>query len=117
MTGTGPASAVYTIHDKELKAAQDPREVRRSLEASYSEKGSVYRAATAFGVDDIIEPPEARPHRGPRDGLRQASTSAWKENASVSVVKSVVGQLSGARIPPRLVHPGPSASADAARHW
>jgi len=60
MTGTGPASAVYTIHDKELKAAQDPREVRRSLEASYSEGGSVYRAAAAFGVDDIIEPPETR---------------------------------------------------------
>lgn len=60
MTGTGPSSAVYTIHDKELKAAKDPKELRSSLEAFYNEKGSVYRAAAVFGVDDVIEPPQSR---------------------------------------------------------
>ena len=62
MTGTGPSSAVYTIHDKELKAAADPRAHARALEAQYGEKGSVYRAAAVLGVDDVIEPADTRRH-------------------------------------------------------
>lgn len=60
MTGTGPSSAVYTVHARELKAAENPEERRRELEAHYSEKGRVYRAAAAFGVDDVIEPADTR---------------------------------------------------------
>lgn len=60
MTGTGAASAVYTIHAKELEAADDPGARRRALEAAYNDKGSVYRAAAVLGVDDVIEPPDTR---------------------------------------------------------
>lgn len=60
MTGTGPSSAIYTVHDKELKASENPRELQRSLEAFYNDRGSVYRAAAVFGVDDVIEPPQTR---------------------------------------------------------
>lgn len=62
ITGTGPASAVYTIHDKELRAAADPGTVRRALEARYSDRGAVARAAAVFGVDDVIEPAQTRAH-------------------------------------------------------
>ncbi len=62
MTGTGPASAVNTIHARELTAAEDPRALRRTLEAGSAARGSVYRAAAAFGVDDVIEPPDTRRH-------------------------------------------------------
>jgi acetyl-CoA carboxylase carboxyltransferase component len=60
MTGTGPASAVYTIHEKELKSASDPERRRAELEQMYNDRGSVYRAAAAFGVDDVIEPQNTR---------------------------------------------------------
>jgi len=60
MTGTGAASAVYTIHAKELAAAEDPRALGRSLEAVYNDRGTVYRAAAVLGVDDVIEPSETR---------------------------------------------------------
>jgi acetyl-CoA carboxylase carboxyltransferase component len=60
MTGTGPTSAVYTVHSKELQGADDPEQLQRELEARYSSQGSVYEAAAVGGVDDIIEPPETR---------------------------------------------------------
>lgn len=60
MTGTGPSSAVYTVHARELQAADDPDARRRELEAHYNQSGSVYGAAAAFGVDDVITPEETR---------------------------------------------------------
>ena len=51
---------MYTIHAKELEAADDPPARRRALEAAYNDKGSVYRAAAVLGVDDVIEPPDTR---------------------------------------------------------
>lgn len=60
MTGTGPTSAVYTVHSRELQEVRDPDQLQAELEAKYSSQGSVYEAAAAFGVDDIIEPPETR---------------------------------------------------------
>lgn len=60
MTGTGAAAAVNTVHDKELRASPDPAARRRELERYYGDRGSVYRAAAAFGVDDVIEPAETR---------------------------------------------------------
>lgn len=60
MTGTGPASAVQTIHAGELQAAADPATLRRSLQALYEDRASIYRAAAAFGVDDVIEPAATR---------------------------------------------------------
>lgn len=60
MTGTGPSSAVYTVHARELEAADDPEARRRDLEAGYNQSGSVYGAAAAFGVDDVIAPGETR---------------------------------------------------------
>lgn len=61
-TGTGPASAVYTVHARELEAADDAEQRRRELEAHYSQTGSIYRAAAAFGVDDVIAPQDTRRH-------------------------------------------------------
>lgn len=61
-TGTGPASAVYTVHARELAAADDAEQRRRELEAHYSQTGSIYRAAAAFGVDDVIAPQDTRRH-------------------------------------------------------
>ena len=60
VTGTGPTSAVYTVHSRELQEVHDPDQLQAELEAKYSSQGSVYEAAAAFGVDDIIEPPETR---------------------------------------------------------
>ena len=60
LTGTGPASAVLTIHDKELRASDRPADLRRTLEAQYRERGSILRAAAVFGVDDVIEPQDTR---------------------------------------------------------
>lgn len=60
MTGTGPRSAVNTIHARDLAAAEDPRAVRDDLEARYSRTGSAFRAAATFGIDDIIHPAETR---------------------------------------------------------
>ncbi len=60
MTGTGASSAVYTIHARELAAADDPRALRARLEALYDQRGSVYRAAAALGVDDVIDPADTR---------------------------------------------------------
>lgn len=71
MTGTGPASAVYTIHDKELRDAPDPERRRAELERMYNDRGSVYRAAAVFGVDDVIEPQDTR--RWLIDALEMAS--------------------------------------------
>lgn len=60
MTGTGPSSAVYTVHRRDLQTASDAEQQRRKLEAQYSRQGSVYGAAANFGIDDIIEPAETR---------------------------------------------------------
>jgi acetyl-CoA carboxylase carboxyltransferase component len=60
MTGTGPSSAVYTVHARELAAADDPETRRHELEAGYNRSGSVYGAAAAFGIDDVIAPEETR---------------------------------------------------------
>ncbi len=60
MTGTGPSSAVYTVHARELEAAKDPELRRRELEDGYNRSGSVYGAAAAFGVDEVITPEETR---------------------------------------------------------
>ena len=57
-TGTGPASAVNTIHARELAQADDPSARRRELEAQYNQAGSVLRAAKTFGIDDVIRPDE-----------------------------------------------------------
>jgi acetyl-CoA carboxylase carboxyltransferase component len=60
LTGTGPASAVFTIHSKELAAASDPNALRTQLEAQYSATGSAYRGAMSFGIQTIVEPQETR---------------------------------------------------------
>lgn len=60
LTGTGPSSAVFTVHAKELERAADPDKLRQELEAKYSATGSVYRAAATFGVHEIIEPKDTR---------------------------------------------------------
>lgn len=60
MTGTGPSSAVFTVHSRELQASDDPASLQRDLEARYTRTGSVYRAAAAFGVHEIIAPDETR---------------------------------------------------------
>jgi acetyl-CoA carboxylase carboxyltransferase component len=60
MTGTGPSSAVFTVHSKELKAAADPQQLQQELESNYTQTGSIYRAAAAFGVHAIIPPGETR---------------------------------------------------------
>jgi len=60
LTGTGPASAVYTVHAKELAAAENAEELRNRLERQYSETGSAYRGAMSFGIQSIIEPADTR---------------------------------------------------------
>ncbi len=60
MTGTGPSSAVFTVHSKELKSAADPKLLQQELEAKYTQTGSIYRAASSFGVHEIIAPQETR---------------------------------------------------------
>lgn len=60
LTGTGPASAVYTVHAKELAAAENAEELRGALERKYSETGSAYRGAMSFGIQSIIEPQDTR---------------------------------------------------------
>lgn len=77
MTGTGPASAVYTIHSKELESASDPERRRAELEQMYNDRGSVYRAAAAFGIDDVIEPQDTR--RWLIDALEMASGRMTRE--------------------------------------
>ncbi|MEO8558207.1 MAG: carboxyl transferase domain-containing protein [Rhodospirillales bacterium] len=60
MTGTGPSSAVFTVHAKELERSANPEKLRQELEAKYSATGSVYRGAATFGVHEIIEPQDTR---------------------------------------------------------
>lgn len=60
MTGTGPASAVNTIHARDLDSAADRGAMRRTLESQYNETGSSMRAAREFGIDDVIDPGETR---------------------------------------------------------
>lgn len=60
LTGTGPASAVYTVHAKELAAAENSAELRAKLERNYNETGSVYRGASSFGIQCVIEPADTR---------------------------------------------------------
>ena len=55
-TGTGPSSAVNTMHARELAAADNPKALRAQLEAQYSHTGSAFRAAATFGIDDVIDP-------------------------------------------------------------
>lgn len=55
-TGTGPSSAVNTMHARELAAADNPKALRAQLEAQYSHTGSALRAAATFGIDDVIDP-------------------------------------------------------------
>jgi len=76
-TGTGPESAVYTVHDKELKEAGDPESYKNSLEAFYTKEGSIYGAAEVFGIDDIIEPQETR--RFLIHGLEMASSKLKRQ--------------------------------------
>jgi len=60
VTGTGPASAVFTIHAKELEAAENPNALRGKLEQQYNATGSAYRGAMNFGIQTIIEPQDTR---------------------------------------------------------
>lgn len=58
----GAEGAVSILYRKELKAAQDPAELRARLIAEYKEKFSnPYRAAAHGYVDDILLPSETRP--------------------------------------------------------
>lgn len=60
MTGTGPSSAVFTVHSRELKDSADPKALQQELELRYTQTGSVFRAAAAFGVHHVIAPAETR---------------------------------------------------------
>ena len=60
MTGTGPSSAVNTIHARELSSSDAPELLRTRLEAQYAANGSAIRAARTFGIDEVIHPGETR---------------------------------------------------------
>lgn len=60
MTGTGPSSAVNTIHARELEGNPEPNKLRAKLEAQYAADGSALRAARTFGIDEVIHPAETR---------------------------------------------------------
>ena len=60
MTGTGPASAVNTIHARELSSSDAPAQRRSELEARYAASGSALLAARTFGIDEVIDPAETR---------------------------------------------------------
>jgi len=55
-TGTGPSSAVNTMHARELAATDDLPALRGRLEEQYNQTGSALRAAATFGIDDVIDP-------------------------------------------------------------
>jgi propionyl-CoA carboxylase beta chain len=57
----GAGGAVNILHNKEIKAAEDPQKAREGLLADYIENFSnPYRAAAAGFVDEIILPGETR---------------------------------------------------------
>jgi propionyl-CoA carboxylase beta chain len=58
----GPDGAVNIVFRKELKAAEDPAERRKELEADYRENfANPYKAAELGYIDEVIRPEETRP--------------------------------------------------------
>jgi acetyl-CoA carboxylase carboxyltransferase component len=67
---TGSEAAVYTMHQKELEAAENPTAVKQELVDFYRRGAGPDRAARAFLLDDIIDPKDTR--RVLIDGLKMA---------------------------------------------
>jgi acetyl-CoA carboxylase carboxyltransferase component len=55
-------SGVALAYRKEIEAADDPDAKRRELEAQYAEAQSIFPRAEDFGVHDLIDPRDTRPH-------------------------------------------------------
>ena len=77
MTGTGPESAVNTVHHQEIQESNNPEALRKELEEHYRKAGSAYRAAEVLGIDDIIEPKDTR--RFLIDGLEMACSKLMRQ--------------------------------------
>jgi acetyl-CoA carboxylase carboxyltransferase component len=53
---------VDAAYRREIEAAEDPAARRAELEREHHAVTSPFRTAEAFGIEDIIDPADTRPH-------------------------------------------------------
>jgi acetyl-CoA carboxylase carboxyltransferase component len=60
MSAMGIEGAVDVVFRREVEAADDPTAAREELIQRFYAKSTPLRAASGFGVDDVIDPAETR---------------------------------------------------------